>query len=44
MNIHIILKSQPVSVVFKDKHLSNYISGSINDKLIIENDSRTKPP
>ena len=28
---HIILKIQPVSVVFRDKHLGNYISSSIND-------------
>ena len=34
---HIILNGQPVSVVFKDKHLGNYISSSINDKHIIEN-------
>ena len=34
---HIILNGQPVSVVFKDKHLGNYISSSINDRHIIEN-------
>ena len=32
-----ILNGQPVSVVFKDKHLGNYISSSINDTHIIEN-------
>ena len=34
---HIILNGQPVSVVFKDKHLGNYISSFINDRHIIEN-------
>ena len=34
---HIILNGQPVSVDFKDKHLGNYISSSINDRHIIEN-------
>ena len=34
---HIILNGQPVSVVFKDKHLGNYISSSINNRHIIEN-------
>ena len=34
---HIILNGQPVSVVLKDKHLSNYISSSINDRHTIEN-------
>ena len=33
---HIILNGQPVSVVFKDKHLGNYVSSSINDRHIIE--------
>ena len=31
---HIILNGQPLSVVFKDKHLGNYISSSINDTLL----------
>ena len=34
---HIILNGQPVSVVFKVKHLGNYILSSINDRHIIEN-------
>ena len=34
---HIIVNGQPVSVVFKDKHLGNYISSSVNDRHIIEN-------
>ena len=33
---HVILNGQPVSVVFKDKHLGNYIFSSINDRHIIE--------
>ena len=32
-----ILTGQRVSVVFKDKHLGNYVSSSINDRHIIEN-------
>ena len=31
------MNGQPVSVVFKDKHLGSYISSSINDRHIIEN-------
>ena len=34
---HIILNGQPVFVVFKDKHLGNYISSSKNDRHIFEN-------
>ena len=34
---HIILNGRPVLVVFKDKHLGNYNSSSINDRHIIEN-------
>ena len=34
---HIVLNVQPAFVVFKDKHLVNYISSSINDRHIIEN-------
>ena len=34
---HIVLNGQPVSIIFKDKHLGNYISSSINDRHIIEN-------
>ena len=33
----IILNGRPVFVVFKDKHLGNYIFSSINDRHIIEN-------
>ena len=34
---HIKLNGQPVSVVHKDKHLGNYISGSIHDHHILNN-------
>ena len=34
---HIKLSGQPVSVVHKDKHLSNYISDSIHDRQILNN-------
>ena len=34
---HFTLNGQPVSVVFTDKHLGNYISSSINDRHITEN-------
>ena len=37
IHLIIILNGQPVPVVFKDKHLGNYISSSINDRHIIGN-------
>ena len=34
---HITLNGHPASDVFKNKHIGNYISSSINDRHIIEN-------
>ena len=34
---HTKLNGQPVSVVYKDKHIGNYISDSIHDRHILNN-------